>query len=317
MTADLADVEDVRYAYRLLLDRQPDPAGLETFSKLVSQNRLRPSELADYFLGSNEFRNRSQVSVIEIAMDGYILLARSDDVDIGKAAQTGRYEPYVRAALEEVLHPGDTFLDVGANIGYHTAFAAHRVGDGGRVFAFEPMDKNLQLLYATLQRNSFTCVEVYPFAASDGDRIVGMGTHANSSNGEIVREWKGAESPLFAQTRRLDALLEHVDRIHVVKFDIEGHELHAWRGFAGGLERHRPIVLTEFHPRCLRDNAGVDPIDYASTLLDYGKVTALHFDGARSHCTDAASVMRIWEKEDTGLKTDGAAHLDLFVQPRL
>lgn len=312
-----ATPDDVRHAYRLLLGREPDAAGLETYTRLVRDHPLRPVELAEYFLGSNEFRSRYNSEVFEVALDGFVVMVRADDSDVGKSiAQTRQWEAHVTSALRERLRPGDGFLDVGANIGYFTALGAHLVGEGGRVIALEPMDKNLQLIYATMARNGFTQVQVLPFAASDESRIVGMGTHGGSSNGEIVREWTGAEPPLYAQTRRLDDLLAGSGRVDVAKFDIEGHELHAWRGFARGLARDRPVVLTEFHPKCLRDNGGVDPRDYGAVLLDYGQVSVLHFDGRRSTCDDGDTLMRLWAAEDAALNTDGAAHLDLLVQPR-
>ncbi|MBO9665170.1 FkbM family methyltransferase [Dokdonella sp.] len=317
MTADHADLEDVRYAYRLLLGRAPDEQGLHTFARLVQDRSLRPRELAEYFLGSSEFRSRYNSEVREVELDGYVISIRADDGDVGRTVeQTRQWEPNVVSALSEHLGPGGRFLDVGANIGYFAAWAAHRVGSSGRVVAVEPMDKNLQLIYATLARNRFAHVRVEPFAASDESGVVCMGTHGGSSNGEIIREWSRGDRPLYAQTRRLDDLLADEERFDVVKFDIEGHELHAWRGFSRGLERHRPVVLTEFHPACLRNNAHVPPEHYAAVLLDYGTVTALHFDGERSTCANAEALMQLWAREDAALRTDGAAHLDLLVQPR-
>jgi FkbM family methyltransferase len=311
-----ATLDDVHYAYRLLLGRAPDAAGLETYSRLVRDHPLQPHELAEHFLGSNEFRARYNSGLVEVALDGFVVTVRADDTDIGRTvAQSRQWEAHVVAALREHLHAGGRFLDVGANIGYFTALAAHLVGASGRVVAVEPMDKNLQLIYATIAHNDFTQVQVQPFAASDAPGIVCMGTHGGSSNGEIVREWKRGDRPLYAQTRRLDDLLADEARFDVVKFDIEGHELHAWRGFARTLARDRPVVLTEFHPKCLRDNAQVDPHDYAATLLAYGAVTVLHFDGRRSACRDGEALMRLWAREDAALNTDGAAHLDLLVEP--
>lgn len=75
-------------------------------------------------------------------------------------------------------------------------------------------------------------------------------------------------------------------------------------------------MLTEFHPACLRRNAQVAPEHYAAVLLDYGAVTVLYFDGKRSTCKDVEALMRLWAQEDATLRTEGAAHLDLLVQPR-
>lgn len=315
--SERADVDDVRYAYRLLLGRPPDPLGLETYTNFVRDQVLTPFELAERFLGSNEFRSRYNTGLLEIDLGSHVLMVRADDVDVGRAvANTRQWEPHVVAALQKYLQPGGRFLDVGANIGYFTAWAADRVGSAGRVVAVEPMDKNLQLIYATVARNGFTQVRVEPFAASDAVGVVCMGTHSGTSNGEILHESDRGEQPLYAQTRCLDDQLAGEARFDVVKFDIEGHELHAWRGFSRTLARERPIVLTEFHPHSLRRNAKIEPEAYGAVLLDYGNVTVLHFDGKRSPCRDLDALMRVWADENTALGTDGGAHLDLLVEPR-
>ncbi|MEP7044672.1 MAG: FkbM family methyltransferase [Dokdonella sp.] len=312
-----ATLEDIHYAYRLLLGRKPDTQGHEAFKRLINENPLPPRELAEYFLGSNEFRSRYNSEVVEVNLDGFVLMTRKDENDIGKTIrQTGLWEEHVTAAVRERLRSGDVFLDVGANIGYFTALAAHAVGTAGRVIAVEPMDKNLQLIYATLERNRFMNVQVHPFAAADASCVVSMGTHGGSSNGEVVREWRHSERPLYAQARRLDELLRDAGHIDVVKFDIEGYELHAWHGFELKLQSDRPIVLTEFHPRCLRENGHVEPEAYGTVLLEYGATTVLHFDGTRSACENEETLMRLWQREDAALKTDGHAHLDLLVEPR-
>jgi len=317
MNDDRATREDIRYAYRLIMGRSPDPQGLEAYDRLIRESHVRASELAEYFLGSNEFRARYNSELIEVALDGFVVLVRADDGDVGKSiAKTRSWEENVTSVLRGRLGPGDVFLDVGANIGYFTAFAANAVTPTGRVIAVEPMDKNLQLIYAMIERNQFANVRIHPFAAADEQGIVGMETHPGSSNGEVVRDWKRGQRPLYAQARRLDDLLGDVRRIDIVKFDIEGHEMRAWRGFETGLRRHRPIVLTEFHPKCMRDNANVDPAAYGALLLQYGDVTVLSADGVRTPCADCETLMRIWAREDTTLRTDGGAHLDLLVEPR-
>ncbi|MEO5561408.1 MAG: FkbM family methyltransferase [Dokdonella sp.] len=313
---DRATAEDVRYAYRLILGRIPDARGLESFSRLVRDNVISPGDLAKIFLGSNEFYSRYSSHMKEVALGGFVVMICADDNDVGKViAKTGQWEEHVTNALRENLHAGHGFLDVGANIGYFTALAAYVVGPAGHVVAIEPMDKNLQLIYATIAKNRFNHVQVHPFAAAEDEGVVCMGTQAGSSNGEVVREWVRTDAPLFAQTRRLD-LLVGAKRFDVVKFDIEGYELHAWRGFNKILDRDRPVVLTEFHPKCMRENAQVEPREYAELLLRFGDVAVLHFDGKRSACVDSESLLRLWEQEDVALNTAGRAHLDLLVIPR-
>lgn len=312
-------VEDVRHAYRLLLGRDPDEAGFATYQRLIAERAVSPVDLAGYFLGSAEFaaRRDQHHQPVEVAFDGYTMFVRADDPDIGGSVIAGCYEPHVTAVVDEVLRPGDTFVDVGANIGYFAAMGAHRVGAAGRVVAIEPMDKNVQLILATIWRNHFANVDVLPYAASVSAQIVPMATSALSSNGQVVQEGSDGHVPgLFAQARTLQDMLSHLDRIDLIKFDIEGHELLAWRGFADGMARHKPLVVTEFHPKCMRENAGVDPADYLDVLFTYAKsVHVLRSPTERVHCATAAQVMTEWEAADRRLRSAGATHLDLLVTP--
>ena len=45
----------------------------------------------------------------------------------------GRLEPRTTALFERILRPGDSYVDVGAHVGYHSLVAARLVGDGGRI----------------------------------------------------------------------------------------------------------------------------------------------------------------------------------------
>ncbi len=312
--------DDVRYAYRLLLGREPDAAGLALFQGLVARRPFAPEELAEFFLGSPEFvaRRDLQHQPVEVDFDGYVMYVRADDHDIGFSVLGGGYEPHVTAVVKEVLRPGDTFVDVGANIGYFAAMGAHLVGKSGHVVAIEPMDKNVQLILATIWRNHFENIVVLPYAASASGGIAPMATNSQSSNGEVVRVSPGGPAPtLFAQARKLDDMLKGLDRLDLIKFDIEGHELLAWRGFAEGIARHKPLVLTEFHPKCMRDNAGIEPADYLEVLFGYAEsVQVLRGPTERVLCNNAAQVMAEWEAADRRLDSGGTTHLDLFLRPK-
>lgn len=314
-----ADADDLWYAYRLLLGREPDPNGAETYSRLIRARGLAPTRLADLFMSSAEFASRHDRSAVptEVALDGYSIFVRPIDQDISRPImETKQYEPHVTRAVRELLHAGDTFVDVGANIGFFTALAAHLVGETGKVVAIEPMDKNLQLIYATVWRNRFRHVEVMPFAASEAAGLLPMTTGAATSNGQAVRNGAGLPT-LFAQARRLDDLLANLGSLDLLKIDIEGLELLALRGFAEGLARHRPQILTEFHPKCMRENAGIEAGEYLAFLFGYADaIEVMHDNGPRVACASAEDVLAEWRSADQRHDSRGTAHIDLFVRPR-
>jgi FkbM family methyltransferase len=315
-----ADEDDIRHAYRLLLAREPDPEGLETYLQLIRSREISAEDLGLRILGSREFVMKHQRSSlpVEVELDGYSIFVLPIDHDIGLAIKnTHRYESHVTRVVREVLRSGDTFVDVGANLGFFTAMAASLVGATGRVVAIEPMDKNLQLIHAAVRRNRFLQVEIMPYAVSDLPGQVMMSTGVGTSNGQIVGSVEDASTlPLFAQAKKLDDLLSKLPSLDVLKIDIEGYELRALRGFEVGLARHRPLLLTEFHPKCMRENAGIEPAEYVAFLFAYGShIEVLRHDETRVVCADAAAVLGEWEEANRRLHGNGNSHLDLLVTP--
>src|SRR6266516_2742793 len=58
------------------------------------------------------------------------------------------YEPSIGRAMKTYLRPGDTFWDIGANIGWFSLLASKIVGSNGKVFSFEPSPDVFNLLSA-------------------------------------------------------------------------------------------------------------------------------------------------------------------------
>ena len=58
----------------------------------------------------------------------------------------GAYEPLTVAAIKKYLREGDTFIDVGANIGFISSIAAGIVGTRGQIHSFEPVPRDFERL---------------------------------------------------------------------------------------------------------------------------------------------------------------------------
>jgi FkbM family methyltransferase len=311
-----ASASDVRYAYRLLFGREPDAEGWQGHRRTIAQHEISAFDFARLLMESGEFhaRNAAARPLVEVRLDGFSVFVRSEDRDIGREIrETRSYEPHVVAQLRRLLNAGDVFVDVGANIGYFTQLAASVVGATGRVVAIEPLDKNVQLILRSIDRNGFSHVDVHACAISDRIGIVSMLTDAATSNGQAAAGARPAAA--LAQTRTLDELARSLARVDVVKIDIEGFELAAWRGFREGLARHRPHVLTEFHPHCMTRFASADPGDYLAELFAYSRtVDVIHTHAEAERCVDAQAVIRAWEAFDRTQGGDGTSHLDLLIR---
>lgn len=69
-----------------------------------------------------------------------------------------------------VIHPGDTVIDVGANVGYLTTFLSQLVGPNGNVLAFEPSATSYDYLMQNLHINACENVSAYQIAAGDKEK---------------------------------------------------------------------------------------------------------------------------------------------------
>lgn len=315
----VATSADVDAAYQLVLGRKADEAGLAYFTALAQSQSLSVHEIAKYLVNSDEFKagNSGAHDPTEIALKGYSLYVRSSDRDVGGAiAKGGAYEPHVSALLRRELARGDTFLDVGANIGYFSMLAAHLVGPVGKVIAVEPMDKNLQLIYLGIEKNGFENVEVFPFGASDRSALVPIVTDPNTSNALIQSAESQRRPSLFAPTRTLDWMCAGLDRLDLVKMDIEGHEMFAWRGAKDLFARFKPKITTEFHPLAMRENAGIDCRDYVDLMFRYcRRIQVIVSPEQLVACSNFEEVMAQWELSDKRHGGSGSSHLDLYLAP--
>jgi len=203
-----------------------------------------------------------------IRLPEFKLYVRLDDWAVGARIAVKRsYEPHVTRALGAALKHGAVLLDIGANIGYYTLFAAARTGPAGKVIAFEPSSDNCALLRMSLQANRFEHVRLYPYAVADREGIVGFGM--DDSNGRISQANPSA-SQFQVQAVALDTFLKDEPRVDVIKMDIEGAESLALHGMRGLIRRHRPLLFTEFSPHGLELASASTPQGYLDQLRDLG-----------------------------------------------
>ncbi|HEU4619471.1 MAG TPA: FkbM family methyltransferase [Gammaproteobacteria bacterium] len=172
--------------------------------------------------------------------------------------------------IDAVVEPGATVVDVGANIGYNTIYAARRVGPAGRVVAVEPTPDNL----AVLERN---------VAAAGLPNVVVERVAAGRAAGTCrfyVRGDTSAVNSLFpescyaAVTDVLEVPVQRLDDIvdggaDLVKIDVEGAELDVLEGMPRLLGVPGLALVAEWHPT-LQRMAGYAPDALPRWLLDRG-----------------------------------------------
>ena len=192
---------------------------------------------------------------------------------------TGRYEPQETALLKLLVRPGMTLVDVGANWGYFSLAAAHLVGSSGRVVSVEADPRACRTLRDNVARNGLEpVVRVLEMAASDRRGALRLqeyapgasvsGNYGLTSTTTVVDGGRQFEVP----ARPLDEAMDEsdIDRIDVLKMDIEGAEAAALRGLDRRLSDDRiGVIVLEVHPQHLLDQ-GSSVDDVVGLLRRYG-----------------------------------------------
>jgi FkbM family methyltransferase len=147
------------------------------------------------------------------------------------------------AVYRQYLGPGDTAVDVGANLGFVTTMLAEAVGKTGTVFSFEPAKATFAKLQLTIQENDLTQVRSY--RAGCGSRPDTAALHrvsASSGNSSI----HGAGPAERIELVPLDSIVEIFEKgVRLVKIDTEGHEPEVLRGAENLIATRHPVIYTE------------------------------------------------------------------------
>ena len=306
-------LDDVLYAYRLFLKRHPDIEGLQHHKKLIEAG-LPLNNLVSGFLQSTEYKKmiESEEKISAIKIGGSYVYAQLSDKEVGyEVIRNKQYEPHVTKVISKVLREGDTFVDIGANIGFFTMLGASIVGNQGKVIAVEPKPDNIQLILAGIVKNGFSNVHVLPYAASEFETIFEL--VSGGSNACLIDAKEPTQQSVYTQSIVLDDQLAKYQNISMVKLDVEGHEFSAVKGFKNLLRKFLPTLITEFHPKLLIESGNIEPEAYLSELFElYKSVSIILSNGDLKRCYNKRDIMQYWIKLNDAKKMGNRLHMDLI-----
>jgi FkbM family methyltransferase len=192
-----------------------------------------------YYLGGR--RGMTQLST------GQLFLVNTDGSDLATwIIHLGIWEGCVDDLLCALVRPGDTFLDVGANIGYYTVKLGPKVGPSGRVFSFEPNPDLFEVLHDNIQLNQLGGhATAFMAGASDREGAASLLFASRYPGGGVLG--LGAEFDREG-TERVDVRMVRVDDVvegpaHLIKIDVEGFEPVALKGMEALLARSPDVAI--------------------------------------------------------------------------
>ncbi|HKI21375.1 MAG TPA: FkbM family methyltransferase [Isosphaeraceae bacterium] len=227
-----------------------------------------------------------------------IYLDPRDEVITPAILVYGEWEIGESAEMRRLIRPGDTVVDVGANVGWYTLLASSRVGDSGRVIAFEPAQGSLSLLRKSITANYRSNVSVEPKALSDRRGSITLHIHETNRGGHSILEDAGRTASVEVETVTLDEYLGgRESEIGLVKIDVEGAEGLVLAGMRETLRKRLPrTVIVEFNPSAVR-RTGLDPEDVLRRVLEPGyRVRTLEVWSGRSTTMDETGAIDLLKR---------------------
>lgn len=218
---------------------------LRSFGSATVQSAFR-SQCKSQYLGNNQILCR--------VLGNKKMFVIGDDLGFSPhMIMEGYWEYWLTDYFAQNISPGDTVIDIGANLGYYTILAADLVKDTGTVVSVEPNPFVFSLLSKSVAHNGFdgrTTLHNFALAAQgeNGTRDFFV-PHNEPKNGMVLPEggktkWREKHGDVFTiDLGHLNA--EDFERVDFIKIDVEGAELPILQSLKPLIEKFRPKIVCE------------------------------------------------------------------------
>jgi len=160
--------------------------------------------------------------------------------------------------LFSLCRKGYNVLDVGTNIGY-TLLNFSRISETGKVIGFEPDANNRERCGKNLRLNNTDNIKVLPFGLGESNAVFKMEvrTPCNRGGNRICLD-EDKDDLFEVEVKRMDDIpdVQSLEKIDLIKIDVEGYELNVLKGSVGTLKKFKPVLFIELDDNNLRYQGG-------------------------------------------------------------
>lgn len=209
--------------------------------------------------------------------------------------------------LKKHIKPGNTVLDIGANIGFYAAILSELVGPNGQVHCFEPDERN----FSYLQKASRGLANLYLQNAAVGPESGEISIYTSKELNVDHRTYKPEEYDKELKIKSLSvddylsALSPKNTKVDFIKMDIQGFEMQAIKGMSKTLDNNPDLkLISEFWPYGLRTAV--------SSVSEYFKV--LKSKGFNCYLLEKNSLNLLTSEKVAALEPLGKEHyFNIFI----
>jgi len=159
----------------------------------------------------------------------------------------GVYEYWNQQLLRQIVKPGMTVVDVGANKGDYSLLSAYLMKDRGKILAVEPVPENCYWLRKSIKANNFKSIKVCELALSDKNGKAKLYLDKKISGGASLEKFDSSCGMLNIRVQKMDDLIKN--KVDVIKIDVQGTELEVLKGVRKVMKRNTHIFIDLDNPK--------------------------------------------------------------------
>ena len=172
--------------------------------------------------------------------------------------------------LQKIIKPGDSILDIGSNIGFYAKILSSFTGNSGKVYCFEPDSKN----FMHLKKNTKGINNIILFNKAVSDKADILKVYKSKLLNVDHRTYpvNNYDSVEEIESVSIDELIANktIDKVDVIKIDIQGYELTAFGGMKHLLSTNKHIkIIAEYWPHGFK-RAGTSAINFYDFFNNLG-----------------------------------------------
>jgi FkbM family methyltransferase len=204
----------------------------------------------DYYINIRVLKKREVIRKV----NNYPMILNFDEEGLSKQLMIHREREIGETeTVKRIVKPGMCILEIGANVGYYTILMGKLVGKNGKIYAYEPYPRSVDILIRNLKLNILTdIVEVHGLAVSGENTVKRLYLGSASNVHSLINYKTGDSDPPYIQVETKDIrkiLVESDRKIDLIRMDIEGYERELFNRLNSDIEAFLPNrIFFEIHP---------------------------------------------------------------------
>lgn len=160
----------------------------------------------------------------------------------------GSTEPITSNRIESILSVGDTMIDVGAHVGFHSISAGRIVGQTGKVIPIDPQPYCAERIAKNACLNNMAQVSIICAAVGQTPGYFQISLQSDRDRSRLSLNASGPcdlGTRIEVPIRTLDEVFEtnQLNMVNLVKIDVEGFEPEVLQGFRRNIDKCKNIIL--------------------------------------------------------------------------